>query len=283
LSPEQAAGRLAEPRSDLYALGCVLYALLSGQPPFTAEHPAATALQHLTATPPAVLARRPDVPPVIDQLLAALLAKDPQDRPPDAATVREWLAQARHTVHSGAPAGTIPIPVTPPEWPVPPGRPSWWRRWPVAVAGGAAIAVVLALLALARAGSGHRAQPAASPAATRPAAKAVSRPRATPHRQGHHPHAPVTPAGAVAAVYRAIVRAEDSGALQPSAASDLQNQLSDISQAISQGDLQDASQKVGDLLNHLDGLSQDGQISGHALAVIGPTIRELARHLPQQS
>ncbi len=77
LSPEQAAGRPAEPRSDLYALGCVLYALLTGGPPFTGDHPAATALQHLTAAAPPVLERRPGLPLVLGQLLAALLAKDP--------------------------------------------------------------------------------------------------------------------------------------------------------------------------------------------------------------
>ena len=116
LSPEQAAGRPAEPRSDLYALGCVLYALLTGNPPFTGEHPVATAAQHLNAAAPPVHERRPDLPPVLDQLLAMLLAKNPEDRPPDAATVRRWLAEVRRTLPR---AGTIPIPVAGPEGSVP--------------------------------------------------------------------------------------------------------------------------------------------------------------------
>jgi hypothetical protein len=93
---------------------------------------------------------------------------------------------------------------------------------------------------------------------------------------------PVSPAEAVAAVQRAIVRAQDSGALQPQAATDLQHRLSDISNAISQGNLQDAGHKLGDLLHHLSDLAQNGQISARGLAILGPSVRELARLLPQQ-
>jgi eukaryotic-like serine/threonine-protein kinase len=279
LSPEQAAGRPAEPRSDLYALGCVLYALLAGQPPFTAEHPVATAHQHLTAAAPAVRERRPDVPPVIDQLLASLLAKDPQDRPPDAATVRGWLAQLRSASHPGTPASTIQLPVTTPAWPVPPSRPSWWRRWPLAVVGAAAIAVVLAVLAFAHSGGGHAAR-ATPTASSRPTPTAASQSQSAPR---HQHHAPLTPARAVAAVQQAIAKAQHSGALQPQAATDLQNQLTDISQSISQGDLQDAAGKVGDLRQNLSDLTSNGQISTRGLAVISPSISELVRLLPHQS
>ena len=287
LSPEQAAGRPAEPRSDLYSLGCVLYALLTGSPPFTGDHPVATAAQHLTAAAPPVHERRPGLPPVIGQLLATLLAKNPEDRPPDAATVRGWLAEVRRTVGPAAPALTIPIPI-----PVagdgdsmPPHRPPVRRRWLLAIAGGAAIAVLLATLALthlgghpAQAGSPASSRPPATPAPSRPAAtKAVSR-----HRHVRH-HAPVTPARAVDALRLAIVKAENSGAIQPSAATDLQNQLSGISQSISRGNLQDAGHKVGDLQHHLGDLTHNGQISARGLAMIGPPVSELARLLPQQS
>src|SRR5216683_1687176 len=114
LSPEQAAGRPAGPASDLYSLGCVLYALLTGSPPFTGDHPVATAAQHLNAAAPPVHERRPDLPPVIDQLLATLLAKDPQDRPPDAATVAGWLTEVRRALPPAASAATIAFPVAGP-------------------------------------------------------------------------------------------------------------------------------------------------------------------------
>jgi serine/threonine protein kinase len=291
LSPEQAAGRSAEPRSDLYALGCVLYALLTGTPPFTGQHPVATAHQHLHATAPPVHELRPGLPPVIDQLLAAMLAKNPEDRPPDAATLQGWLAQVRQALPPAAPAATMLIPFAGPEGSSPPDRPSWQRRGPLALAGSAAIAVALVILALTHGGAAPQAQagssapshpPAATAAPSRPAATAASRPTPTPHRHAHH-HAPLTPASAANAVQRAVLKAENSGAIQPQAATDLQNQLTGISQSISQGNLQDAGHKVGDLLHHIGDLTRNGQISTRGLTMLGPSISELTRLLPQQS
>ena len=162
LSPEQAAGRPAEPRSDLYALGCVLYALLTGTPPFTGEHPVATAHQHLHAAVPPARELRPGLPPVIDQLLVTMLAKNPEDRPPDAATLQGWLAQVRQALSPAAPAATMLIPLAGPEGSLPPDRPSWQRRGPLALAGTAAIAVLLVILALTHGGA-PQAQAARSP------------------------------------------------------------------------------------------------------------------------
>src|SRR6185437_10675583 len=291
LSPEQAAGRPAEPRSDLYALGCVLYALLTGSPPFTGDHPVATAAQHLTAAAPPLDERRPGLPPVIGQLLAAMLAKDPQDRPPDAATAGRWLAEARRTVAPAAPGLTVPIPVAGPENQVLARRPGR-RRWLLALAGGTVIAALLAAaLALAhlgahpsQAGSPASSRPAATAAASHsPAAKTPARHRPARRRHIGHHRAPVTPAGAVDALRLAVVHAENSGVIQPQAATDLQNQLAAISQSISQGNLQDAGHKVGDLQHHLGDLTQNGQLSARGVAMIGPALRKLARLLPQQS
>ena len=91
----------------------------------------------------------------------------------------------------------------------------------------------------------------------------------------------MTPARALGALRLAIVKSENGGAIQPNAATDLQNQLAGISQAVSQGNLTDAGHKVGDLQHHLDDLTRHGQISARGLAIIGP-IGQLARPLPQQ-
>ncbi|MEY4509893.1 MAG: hypothetical protein RLZZ450_2015 [Pseudomonadota bacterium] len=74
MSPEQIRGELVDARSDLYAIGCVLYELVVGRPPFTGA-PRAVMLQHLSATPTAPSARVRDVPPQLEQLILRLLEK----------------------------------------------------------------------------------------------------------------------------------------------------------------------------------------------------------------
>ena len=87
MSPEQCQGQQVDERSDLYSLGCVLYALLTGQPPFTGGQPLAIMFQHLNAAPAAPRTIRPDIPPELDHLVLELLAKDPVRRPADAGHV----------------------------------------------------------------------------------------------------------------------------------------------------------------------------------------------------
>jgi serine/threonine protein kinase len=97
MSPEQCRGEQVDERSDLYSLGCVLYALLTGRPPFAEGQPMAIMLQHLNATPAPPRAIRPDVPPVLDHLVLELLAKDSTRRPADAGQVIAALRALRYT------------------------------------------------------------------------------------------------------------------------------------------------------------------------------------------
>ncbi|MBO0813348.1 MAG: protein kinase [Microlunatus sp.] len=92
LSPEQFQGRPADERSDLYAFGCLLTTLLTGQPPFRGEHPLAFGHQHVYAPPPLISDRCPGVDPELDRLVTQLLKKDPRDRPRSALDVLERLS-----------------------------------------------------------------------------------------------------------------------------------------------------------------------------------------------
>jgi serine/threonine-protein kinase len=80
LSPEQALGEVADLRSDIYSTGCLLYEVLTGQPPFTGETPVSIAYQHVSGnlTPPSTIVS--DLPEGIDTLLMVALAKSPDDR-----------------------------------------------------------------------------------------------------------------------------------------------------------------------------------------------------------
>jgi Protein kinase domain len=82
MAPEQLHNLPVTARTDLYALGCLLYEMLAGEPVFTAASPAGLMRLHLDAAPAPV--RRPDLPPALDGLVRQLLEKDPVRRPPDA-------------------------------------------------------------------------------------------------------------------------------------------------------------------------------------------------------
>jgi serine/threonine-protein kinase len=80
MSPEQAAGEDVDGRSDLFALGCVLYEMLVGQPPFTGRNVQAVLAKRFVHTPPDVTASRPAVPARVGHVIARLLAKAPDER-----------------------------------------------------------------------------------------------------------------------------------------------------------------------------------------------------------
>jgi len=80
VAPETVAGHVADVRSDLYALGCVLFEALAAVPPFHRDTQLATLWAHQREPPPSVCARRPVLPAQVDAVLARALAKDPDVR-----------------------------------------------------------------------------------------------------------------------------------------------------------------------------------------------------------
>lgn len=91
MSPEQVRGETLDPRSDLFGLGCVIYALVAGHSPFKGGH-ALDSLRRVTdLDPPPLSAVDPNVPPALSALVERLLSKDPDDRPRSAAEVADAL------------------------------------------------------------------------------------------------------------------------------------------------------------------------------------------------
>jgi len=94
LSPEQARGESVDARSDVYATGCVLYELLTGQPPFTGDSPVAIAYQHVREAPRPPSEAQPGLPKELDAIVLKALNKNPLNRYQTAAEMRSDLVRA---------------------------------------------------------------------------------------------------------------------------------------------------------------------------------------------
>jgi WD40 repeat protein len=145
MSPEQANGDKVDARGDLFSLGCVLYRLTTGVAPFQGPSVPATLLAVTTRDPAPVEKLRPETPPALAKLVAALLAKDPARRPADAHTVAAELAAIERSLAAPAAGHTAVIPAVarPPrkeparKAAAPAAGPKARGRWPWALAAAA--------------------------------------------------------------------------------------------------------------------------------------------------
>lgn len=92
MPPEQALGGQVDARSDLYALGCLIYDMVAGRPPFTGDDTVGIIGQQINAAPVPPSWHNPAIPRSLDRLVLELLAKSQSDRPPTASVVGERLA-----------------------------------------------------------------------------------------------------------------------------------------------------------------------------------------------
>jgi beta-lactam-binding protein with PASTA domain/predicted Ser/Thr protein kinase len=105
LSPEQARGEHVDARSDVYSTGCLLYELLTHQPPFTGDSPVAVAYQHVREDPTLPSTLNPDIDPAMESVVMKAMAKNPGNRYQTAAEMRDDILRAV----AGRPVRATPI------------------------------------------------------------------------------------------------------------------------------------------------------------------------------
>ncbi|WP_374228432.1 serine/threonine-protein kinase [Streptomyces sp. CNQ085] len=128
MSPEQITGAHLDQRSDLYSLGCVLYEMATGSPPFDLEDTWGILVGHRETDPRPPRELRPDLPADLERIILDLLAKEPEGRPGDAAELGRRTAEARRA--GGGYGQRVPL------WP-PPGSPGRLPVWTHGMSAGA--------------------------------------------------------------------------------------------------------------------------------------------------
>jgi serine/threonine protein kinase len=110
MSPEQAEGREMDARTDIYSLGIVLYEMLTGQAPFSADTPLAVLIKHIQAPLPLPRRANPDVPPAVERVVLKVMAKNPKTRYARAGQMAQALSRA---LEASPPVRPSPAPSKP--------------------------------------------------------------------------------------------------------------------------------------------------------------------------
>jgi eukaryotic-like serine/threonine-protein kinase len=309
LSPEQAQGGPVDARSDLYSLGCLLYELLCGSPPFGSgadSPPVAVATRHLHQPPEPPSAHNPQVDASLDAVVLTALAKDPAQRHQSAIELRDALKQvlAEEAVAAGPdrPAatavptepiggllgrtGVLPATTGPAVWSSG-GRPGW-PHWALAAAG---LALAIGLVAWL--------WPNGSSIATRreagPSAAPATGASATTASGSTAPPAPSASGveAALANLTAVITAARQQGTVDQEA-EDLLHQADDLANALQEdpkdkdkddgkgdGKGKDAAKKLAELERKVAELISQGKIRPPATTQLQQAVTELARALQQ--
>lgn len=267
LSPERVTGQPASPRSDLYAVGVLLYEMLTGEPPFHGDSPIAVASAHVHAPVPDVRARNADVPAELAAVVDRALAKQPDERYPDAATMRAALTAGTHEPTAAYPQLGPPDLAT--SLLVAPDEPNRATAWPIALIGAFALIVLLAIGIVSNGSPLEPVVDAAPPTTAAPAAAAIATTVPAPPPTTVPPPtvaAPAPPAPPPATVDELIaVISADPGRYGPAA-----GELIDRLDGIGRG--RKARDRAADLRQQVDAWVASGELTPEAGDLTRPVL-----------
>ena len=263
MAPEQATGRRVDGRADLYAVGCLLYTMLTGEPPFDGSNPIDVLDQQLNDPPVPLRDLRADVPPDLHRLAGELLAKDPADRPATARSVQDRL-----TAIAGRAAVSTPTMV------MMSGRhrtttvASWLRRRAPLLVAGMVVAGVLAALTLTGGGPAAKPRSAPPPPSSAASPDATAEPEPTPSsgpsRSTPPPPTVATPSPSpttaldqIGGLATILQEQADAGRLQPKAAKALLHDLDDVARRLRLGKTAEAAEKFAEFRSRVTELGTD--------------------------
>jgi serine/threonine protein kinase len=294
MAPEQASGEPADERSDIYSLGCVLYALIAGGPPFTGEGAAAILHQHASVAPRSLRGENGRVSPELDALVMQMLAKAPGERPQTAAQVRDRLTplSARPSATPAVTAPTARVRQTSATRALPPVVPPDRRRLRLIVAGALAVLVlVIAVAALGPGGSSPRVttragrdvkartsqrRSPATAASTKPAAAASTAPAAsTPTTASSNTATPPTVSAGASALSALVTQGVRSGTIDQQAAQQITNAASDIMSSLTAGRTVEAQNKLAELSQQIPKLEHKGQVTPAVASALNTALASL--------
>lgn len=301
MAPEQITGAAVDGRADLYALGVVLFQMLTGTPPFAGDDSYTVLHRHLGEIPPPPSALRPGLPAALDQAVARLVAKDPAARPAQAEQAAQLIANADPALPPSDIVSTRAVSALDTHGTQVPSGPSLARRTAPASSGRPAarrpdVLVVSGVALLAAAGIGMWAlahggpSPASAGTSTTPgtraaatsvvsqivlptqAASPTSSP--SPSQSPSSPSSPsatatpTSPAHAIDALRSVIAAQTAAGELAANAQNNLTNQVQNLQHIVTQAQIQASQKPQNQTLNQQN---EDHQLSDE--------IRNLRREL----